>query len=134
MAQKLPQKVTFQIEQTLLVNLKVYSVTHHMPSFSTTVNAALRPILFDSDRPTDLKAFTQKYQHAGISSLCTPGRGRPSAEFNRSHGPILRKKATFRLPPSTIAEIRRYAVNRLFLDRSSFVNMAIKIFLEQNKY
>lgn len=131
MASTTPQMITLQLDPGLFTRLKVYAVAHSM-DYSRAIAAAVHQIVHATDRPTDLAGFKKRYHDTGVAELATAGRGRPTAAFLKDHGPILRKKATFRLPPRIIRGIRTYAVNTLRLDRSSFVNMAIKIFLDSN--
>lgn len=128
MALQQPRKVTLQVERNLLTRIKMYAVTHNS-SFSNAVETAVRRIVLDDDRPPDFARFLNKYQHAGISNLRSRGRGRPPAEYLKKHGYSSRKKATFYFWPNTTNKMRHYAVNILRIDRSTFVNIAIKVFL-----
>lgn len=110
--------LTVNIAPALLRALKLESVEQEI-SYSDLLAGRLHRIVDNRDTG-ELTQQIKKYQHAGIFT----GRGRPTAAFIQSHGPVLKKKATFYIDEKLCRKVRKSA-HSVGLSVSDLVELAL---------
>jgi hypothetical protein len=112
-------KLTVNLSPTLLKSMKLGAVNDNM-SYSDSVCSRIKQLI-DKIDIEDPEKVRKKYQQAGIIIK----RGRPTSEFIKAHGPIIKKKATFYINQTLQRKINK-TVRKIGFSVSDLVELALK--------
>lgn len=112
------KNLTVNIAPSLLRALKLEAVEKEI-SYSDLLAGRMHRIVDNPDTEA-LPPLIKKHQNAGNFT----GRGRPTSAFIQSHGPVLKKKATFYIDEKLCRKVRKSA-HGVGLSVSDLVELAL---------